>query len=85
MCLQSDPEVSIRANTCILIGRLGPTLGYNTKLKVLVSAFLLKDPFVHAQIAGLMAFTVTSECFNIEDVVAKVILNIIGVTLDKET
>ena len=69
---------------CILIGRLGPTLGYNTKL--LVSAFskALKDPFVHARIAGLMAFTATSECFNIEDVVTKVILNIVGVTLDKE-
>ena len=87
MCLQSDHEVSIRANTCILIGRLGPTLGYNTKLKVLVSAFskVLKDPFVHARIAGLMAFAATSKCFNIEDVVAKVIPNIVGVTLDKET
>ena len=72
---------------CILIGRLGPTLGYNTKLKVLVSAFskALKDPFVHAWIAGLMVFTATSECFNVEDVVAKVILNIVGVMLDKET
>ncbi|KAF8557538.1 ARM repeat-containing protein [Imleria badia] len=84
--LQSDPEASIRTNTCILIGRLGPTLGYNTKQKVLVPAFskALKDPFVHAREAGLMAFTATSECFNIEDVAGKVIPNIVGATLDKE-
>jgi SCY1-like protein 1 len=28
---QSDPEPSIRTNTCILIARLAPTLGDNTK------------------------------------------------------
>ncbi|KAG6370974.1 armadillo-type protein [Boletus reticuloceps] len=84
--LQSDPEASIRTNTCILIGRLGPTLGYNTKQKVLVPAFskALKDSFVHARVAGLVAFTATSECFNIEDVAAKVIPSIVGATLDKE-
>lgn len=84
--LQSDPEASIRTNTCVLIGRLGPTLGYNTKQKVLVPAFskALKDPFVHARVAGLMAFTATSECFSIEDVVNKVIPNVVGATLDKE-
>ncbi|KAN0090665.1 hypothetical protein V8E55_004231 [Tylopilus felleus] len=84
--LQSDPEASIRTNTCILIGRLGPTLGYNTKQKVLVPAFskALKDPFVHARVAGLMAFTATGECFNVEDVATKVIPNIVGATLDKE-
>lgn len=84
--LQSDPEASIRTNTCVLIGRLGPTLGYNTKQKVLVPAFskALKDPFLHARVAGLMAFAATSECFNIEDVAAKVIPNVVGATLDKE-
>ncbi|KAH0832319.1 hypothetical protein J3R83DRAFT_13329 [Lanmaoa asiatica] len=84
--LQSDSEASIRTNTCILIGRLGPSLGYNTKQKVLVPAFskALKDPFLHARVAGLMAFTATSECFNIEDVAAKVIPNVVGATLDKE-
>ena len=44
----------------------------------------LKDPFVHARVAGLAAFTATSECFNTEDVTAKVIPNIVGATLDKE-
>ena len=79
--LQSDPEASIRTKTCILIGRLGPTLGYNTKQKVLVPAFsnALKDPFVHTWEVGLMAFTATSECFGIEDVAATS-----WATLDKE-
>ncbi|KAH9993174.1 hypothetical protein BJV77DRAFT_1067320 [Russula vinacea] len=36
--LQSDPEAPIRTNSIILIGRLGPTLGYNTRRKVLGAA-----------------------------------------------
>lgn len=84
--LQSDPEASIRTNTCILIGRLGPTLGYNTKRKVLIPAFsrALKDPFVRARVAGLMAFMATSDCYDVEDVAGKVIPNVAGATLDKE-
>ncbi|KAG1807572.1 hypothetical protein EV424DRAFT_1474168 [Suillus variegatus] len=84
--LQSDPEASIRTNTCILIGRLGPSLGYNTKRKVLVPAFsmALKDSFVHARVAGVMAFMATAECFEIEDVASKVVPAILGATLDKE-
>ena len=84
--MQNDPEASIRTNTCILIGRLGPTLGYNTKRKVLVPAFskALKDPFVHARVAGLMAFMATSDCFEVDDVAGKVIPSIASATLDKE-
>lgn len=62
-------------------------LGYNTKHKVLVPAFSkrLKDPFMHSRVAGLMVFTATSDCFNIEDVVVKVIPNVVrvGATLNK--
>ncbi|OAX38865.1 ARM repeat-containing protein [Rhizopogon vinicolor AM-OR11-026] len=84
--LQSDPESSIRTNTCVLIGRLGPVLGYNTKRKVLVPAFsmALKDPFVHARVAGVMAFMATAECFEVEDVAGRVVPAIVGATLDKE-
>lgn len=84
--LQSDPEASIRTNTCILIGRLGPSLGYNTKRKVLIPAFsmALKDSFVHARVAGIMAFMATAECFEIDDVAGKVVSAVVGATLDKE-
>lgn len=84
--MQLDIEASIRTNTCILIGRLGPSLGYNTKRKVLVPAFAraLKDTFVHARVAGLMAFMATIECFDIEDLATKVIPCISFALIDKE-
>lgn len=84
--MQTDPEASIRTNTCILIGRLGPTLGYNTKRKVLVPAFsrALKDPFVHARVAGLMAFMASIDVFEIDEIATKVIPNVSASMIDKE-
>ncbi|KAG6857787.1 hypothetical protein H0H87_004203 [Tephrocybe sp. NHM501043] len=84
--MQTDPEASIRTNTCILIGRLGPTLGYHTKKKVLVPAFsrAIRDTFVHARVAGLMAFMATIDCFEVEDMANKVIPNIAFAMIDKE-
>jgi SCY1-like protein 1 len=84
--MQGDPEAAIRTNTCILLGRLGPTLGYNTKRKVLVAAFAraLKDPFVHCRVAALMAFMATADCFEPEEVATKVVAAIVGATVDKE-
>ncbi|KAF6760083.1 other/SCY1 protein kinase [Ephemerocybe angulata] len=80
------PKPSIRTNTCILLGRLGPTLGFNTKRKVLVPAFAraLKDSFVHARVAGIMAFMATIDCFEIEELATKVIPNISFSLVDKE-
>jgi SCY1-like protein 1 len=84
--MQTDPEASIRTNTCILIGRLGPSLGYHTKRKVLVPAFTraLKDPFVHARVAALMAFMATMDCFETEELATKVIPNVSAALIDKE-
>lgn len=84
--MQSDPEASIRTNTCILIGRLGPSLGYHTKRKVLVPAFsrALKDTFVHARVAGLMAFMATIDCFDVDDLASKVLPSISPSLIDKE-
>ncbi|KAG6369862.1 hypothetical protein JVT61DRAFT_13422 [Boletus reticuloceps] len=44
----------------------------------------LKDGFVHARVVGLSAFTATSDCFDVDDVDAKVIPCIVGATLAKE-
>ncbi|KAG6829451.1 hypothetical protein H0H92_004511 [Tricholoma furcatifolium] len=84
--MQTDPEASIRTNTCILIGRLGPTLRDHTRKKVLVPAFsrALKDTFVHARVAGLMAFMATIDCFEVDDIAHKVIPNIAFAMIDKE-
>ncbi|KAF8972894.1 armadillo-type protein [Flammula alnicola] len=83
---QTDSEPSIRTNTCILIGRLAPSLGYNTKRKVLVPAFsrALKDPFVHARVAALMAFMATVDCFEISELASKVIPNMAFALIDTE-
>ncbi|KAF4599678.1 hypothetical protein EYR40_006777 [Pleurotus pulmonarius] len=84
--MQTDVEASIRTNTCILIGRLGPSLGYNTKRKVLVPAFsrALKDPFVHARVAGLMALMATIDCYDPDDLASKVIPSMSFTMLDRE-
>jgi SCY1-like protein 1 len=84
--LQSDPEASIRTNACILVGRLGPTLGYNTKRKVLVPAFTkaLKDSFVHARVAGLMGLMATIDCFETEELASKVIPSMSFTLVDSE-
>ncbi|WWC91608.1 uncharacterized protein L201_006554 [Kwoniella dendrophila CBS 6074] len=84
--MQMDTEPSIRTNTCILLGRLAPILGPNTKKKVLVPAFArsLKDPFVHARVAGLMALMATVECFDRDDLAGKVVPNMAFTLVDKE-
>jgi SCY1-like protein 1 len=84
--MQADSEASIRTNTCILIGRIGPTLGYNTKRKVLVPAFTraLKDPFVHCRVAGLMSLMATVDCFDSEELASRVIPNMAFALIDKE-
>ncbi|KAK4704408.1 SCY1-like protein 1, partial [Phenoliferia sp. Uapishka_3] len=72
---QVDPEPGIRTNTCILLGRLSRLLQPGTNRKVLVPAFAraLRDPFVHARIAGLMALMATADCYEKEDLAGKVI------------
>ena len=84
--MQADQEASIRTNACILIGRLGPSLGYNTKRKVLVPAFTkaLKDPFVHCRVAALMALMATIDCFEQEELASKVLPNMSFALVDKE-
>lgn len=72
---QTDPEPGIRTNTCILLGRLSRHLQPSTNRKVLVPAFAraLRDPFVHARIAGLMALMATADVYEKEDLAGKVI------------
>ena len=62
----------------ILIGRLGPTLGYNTKYKILDADFAkaLKDPFVHTRIVGLVGLMGTADRFEVDELASKVIPSI---------
>ncbi|BGP37790.1 Nuclear aminoacylation-dependent tRNA export pathway component [Rhodotorula kratochvilovae] len=72
---QTDVEPGIRTNTCILLSRLSRHLAASTQRKVLIPAFAraLRDPFVHARSAGLMALMATCEVFEKEDLAGKVI------------
>lgn len=83
---QTDSEPGIRTNTCILLSRLSPFLSCTTRSKVLIPAFArsLRDPFVHARIAGLMSLMAGLESWDKEDLAGKVIPSV-GITLvDKE-
>ena len=53
---------------------------------MLVAAFAgaLKDPFVHARVAGLMSFMATIDCYDAEDLASKVIPSISSSLIDKE-
>jgi hypothetical protein len=83
---QMDAEPGIRTNTCILLGRLSKYLQPTTNRKVLIPAFArsLRDPFLHARIAGLMALMATVECYEKEDVAGRVIPAMAVCLVDKE-
>jgi SCY1-like protein 1 len=72
---QIDAEPGIRTNTTILLGRLSHVLTLHTRRTVLVPAFArsLKDAFVHARLAGLMALMATGESYERDDM-ARLIL-----------
>ncbi|KAI0292501.1 ARM repeat-containing protein [Multifurca ochricompacta] len=84
--LQSDPEAPIRTNSIILIGRLGPTLGQNTRRKVLGAACAkaLKDSFPPARVAALMACMACAHLFEVEELAGKVVGLVASALVDKE-
>ncbi|PWN18036.1 ARM repeat-containing protein [Microstroma glucosiphilum] len=83
---QVDVEAGIRTNTTILLGRLAPTLNIGTRKSVLIPAFSrsLKDPFVHARVAGLMALMATSDSYDKDDLARSVLPAISPNLVDKE-
>ena len=84
--LQSDAEASIRTNSIILIGRLGPTIGYNTRRKVLGAACAkaLKDSFPPARVAALMTCMACANLFDVDELAGKVVGLVAGALVDKE-
>ncbi|KAH9044179.1 armadillo-type protein [Lactarius hengduanensis] len=84
--LQSDLEPPIRTNSIILIGRLGPTLGPNTRRKVLGAACAkaLKDSFPPARVAALMTCMACANLFDIEELAGRVVGLVAGALVDKE-
>ncbi|KAI0058015.1 ARM repeat-containing protein [Artomyces pyxidatus] len=84
--LQSDTEPSIRTNTVILLARLGPLLGPNTRGKMLSPAFAraLRDDFTAARVAGVRAFVACAACFEVPEIAGRVVGLLAGAVIDKE-
>lgn len=82
----NDEQPGIRTNTTICLGKIARNLGTSSRTKVLIAAFTrsLRDPFVHARNAALMAFTATSDVFSEEDCAVKVLPAICLSLIDKE-
>ncbi|KAJ5145490.1 uncharacterized protein N7515_000054 [Penicillium bovifimosum] len=82
----NDEQPGIRTNTTICLGRIAKNLGQSTRSKVLIAAFTrsIRDPFVHARNAGLLALAATSDVFTEEDCAVRILPAICPALLDKE-
>lgn len=82
----NDEQPGIRTNTTICLGKIAKNLGSSTRAKVLIAAFTrsLRDPFVHARNASLLALAVTGEYFSEEDCAARILPSICPLLIDKE-
>ncbi|KAL1980838.1 hypothetical protein VTN96DRAFT_3492 [Rasamsonia emersonii] len=82
----NDEQPGIRTNTTICLGKIAKNLGQSSRSKVLIAAFTraIRDPFVHARNAALLAFAATMEFFSEEDCASKIMPAICPALLDKE-
>ena len=82
----NDEQPGIRTNTTICLGKISKHLGVGSRSKVLIAAFTrsLRDPFVHARNAALMALSVTSEYFTEDDCASKILPSLCPCLIDKE-
>ncbi|KAF5019145.1 hypothetical protein F66182_8850 [Fusarium sp. NRRL 66182] len=82
----NDEQPGIRTNTTICLGKIAKHLGTSSRSKVLIAAFTrsLRDPFVHARNAALMALGATAEYFTDEDSACRILPVISPVLIDKE-
>lgn len=82
----NDDQPGIRTNTTICLGKIARNLGANTRQKVLVAAFSrsLRDPFIHARHAALLALAATADLFNEEECATKVLPALCPALVDKE-
>lgn len=82
----NDEQPGIRTNTTICLGKIARNLGTNSRAKVLSAAFsrALRDPFVHARNAALMALAATADIFSEDDCATKMLPAICPSLVDKE-
>jgi len=82
----NDEQPGIRTNTTICLGKIAKNLGVGSRTKVLVAAFSrsLRDPFVHARNAALMALNATIDVFSDDECATKILPAICASLVDKE-
>lgn len=82
----NDEQPGIRTNTTICLGKIAKNLSTSSRSKVLIAAFTrsLRDPFVHARNASLLALSVTGECFSEEDTALRILPALCPLLIDKE-
>ena len=82
----NDEQPGIRTNTTICLGKIAKNLGVQSRSKVLIAAFSrsLRDPFVHARNASLMALAATADSFTDDDAATKIMPAVSPLLLDKE-
>lgn len=82
----NDEQPGIRTNTTICLGKIAKNLGTSTRGKVLIAAFTrsLRDPFVHARNASLLALAVTADYFSEEDCATRIMPTVCPLLIDKE-
>ncbi|KAI1748094.1 armadillo-type protein [Xylaria castorea] len=84
--MANDEQPGIRTNTTICLGKIAKNLGTSTRAKVLIAAFTrsLRDPFVHARNAALMALAATGEHFTEEECATRILPVVCPSLIDKE-
>ncbi|KAF7719308.1 Protein kinase [Penicillium ucsense] len=82
----NDEQPGIRTNTTICLGKIAKNLGQSTRSKVLIAAFgrSIRDPFVHARNAALLALAATIDSFTEDDCANKILPAICPALLDRE-
>lgn len=82
----NDEQPGIRTNTTICLGKIARNLGASSRAKVLSAAFsrALRDPFVHARNAALLALAATADIFNEDECATKMLPAICPSLVDKE-
>ncbi|KAM0519653.1 hypothetical protein ACHAPE_003834 [Trichoderma viride] len=82
----NDEQPGIRTNTTICLGKIAKNLGTSSRSKVLIAAFTrsLRDPFVHARNAALMALAATADYFTQDDCAIRVLPVVCPALIDKE-
>ncbi len=85
--LQTDEQGGIRANTIICLGKVAPLLEDSTRSKVLPAAFsrALRDPFVPARSAALLATSVTLESLPATQIASMLLPAVTPLLLDEDS